>query len=78
MCQKLKPLKCELFQWQLAYLGHLISTKGISTDEGKIDAIKNWSIPTNVMEIQSFLVFVGYYVSVYPQIHAEGMTPAQN
>ena len=48
---KLKPSKCELFQQQLAYLGHVISTEGIATDEGKIDAIKNWPIPTNVMEV---------------------------
>ena len=48
---KLKPSKCELFWWQLAYLGHVIPTKGVATDEGKIDAIKNWPIPTNNMEV---------------------------
>ena len=42
---KLKPSKCKLFQWQIAYLGHVISTKGIATDEGKIEAIKKWPIP---------------------------------
>ena len=48
---KLKPSKCELFQWQLTYLGHVISGQGVATVEGKIKAIKNWPIPTNVMEV---------------------------
>ena len=48
---KLKPSKCELFQQQLAYLGHVVSAKGVSIDEGKIDAIRNWPTPTNIMEV---------------------------
>ena len=48
---KLKPSKCELFQWQLTYLGHVISVQGVATDEGKIKAIKNWPTPTNIMEV---------------------------
>ena len=57
---KLNPSKCELFQWQIAYLGHMISGQAVPTDEGKIDAIKNWPIPTNVTEVQSFLRFCWY------------------
>ena len=58
---KLKPSKCELFQWQLTYQGHVISAKGAATHKGKIDAIKNWPTPTNIMEVQTFLGFMGYY-----------------
>ena len=64
---KLKPSKCKLFQWQLAYLGHVISAKGVATDEGKIDAIKNWPTPTNDMEVQSFLGFMGYFCQFIPK-----------
>ena len=64
---KLKPSKCVLFQWQLAYLGHVISTQGIATDEGKIKAIKNWPIPTNITEVRSFLGFMGYCCKFIPK-----------
>ena len=64
---KLKPSKCELFWRQLAYLGHVISAKGVATDEDKIKAIKNWPTPTNVMEVWSFLEFMGYYCRFIPK-----------
>ena len=48
---KVKPSKCGLFWWQLAYLGHVISAQGIATDEGKTETIKNWPTPTKVMEV---------------------------
>ena len=48
---KVKPSKCELFQRQLPYLGHVISTKEVAIDESKIEAIWNWPTPTTVTEV---------------------------
>ena len=64
---KLKPSKCELFQRQLAYPGHVISAKGVATDKGKVKAIRDWPTPTTVMEVQSFLGFTGYYHRFIPK-----------
>ena len=63
---KLKPSKWELFWSQLAYLGHVISAKGLATNEGTIKAIRDWHTPTTVMEVQSFLGFMGYYCRFIP------------
>ena len=37
---KLKPSKCEFFKTQLVYIGHVVSKKGMLTDEKKIETIK--------------------------------------
>jgi len=39
---KINPKKCSLFGRQVKYLGHVITTKGISTDLEKITAVAKW------------------------------------
>ena len=38
---KLKPKKCEFCKSKIAYLGHIVSAKGIETDLKKVEAVKN-------------------------------------
>ena len=64
---KLKHSKCELFWWQIAFLGHMIYAQGVTTHEVKPEAIKNWPTPTNVTDVQSFLGFMGYYFQFIPK-----------
>ena len=40
--------KCEFWLKEIAFLGHVISGKGISVDPKKVEAIVNWEVPTNV------------------------------
>jgi hypothetical protein len=39
----LKPEKCEFHKETVRYLGLIISTKGISMDEDKVETVRNWS-----------------------------------
>jgi hypothetical protein len=53
--------KCEFWLTKVAFLGHVISTGGVSVDSGKIKDVLNWMPPTTASEIQSFLGLAGYY-----------------
>jgi RNase H-like domain found in reverse transcriptase/Reverse transcriptase (RNA-dependent DNA polymerase)/Integrase zinc binding domain len=56
-----KLSKCEFFKEEVEYLGHYISSQGISVDQQKINAVKTWPIPTNISELRSFLGLASYY-----------------
>lgn len=58
---KVKLEKCAFFQQEVSYLGHVISSQGVSTDPRKIEAVANWRRPNHVSELRSFLGFVSYY-----------------
>jgi len=58
---KVKLTKCSFAKRQIAYLGHVISEAGVSTDPRKISAISTWPTPTSVKELRSFLGLAGYY-----------------
>ena len=58
---KLKPRKCQLFQKEVEYLGHIVSASGIKTDPKKIQAVRDWPEPNNVTELRSFIGLCSYY-----------------
>ena len=71
---KMKPRKCRFFRPEVLFLGHRISANGIEPDPAKIAAVRDWVLPTNVKETQSFLGFVNFYRDFIP--HAgERMAP---
>ncbi|XP_049406271.1 uncharacterized mitochondrial protein AtMg00860-like [Solanum stenotomum] len=53
--------KCEFWLNFVAFLGHVVSKDGIRVDPAKNEAVRGWTRPTSVTEIQSFVGLVGYY-----------------
>ncbi len=56
----LKAEKCMFHQASIQFLGYQISSQGIKMDEGKVEAIKTWPIPTTIKELQRFLGFSNF------------------
>ncbi|GKF37484.1 putative reverse transcriptase domain-containing protein, partial [Tanacetum coccineum] len=53
--------KCEFWLSRVAFLGHIVSSEGITMDPAKVEAITKWPRPTSVTEVRSFLGLAGYY-----------------
>ena len=64
---KMKWSKCDFFKSDIHYLGHLISTKGISPLPNKLDCIQHMPVPKNMKEIKQFLCLTGYYRKFIPR-----------
>jgi hypothetical protein len=56
-----KLSKFSFYHKQIHYLGHIISKDGIEVDPESVEAIREWSMPKNVIEVRYFMGFVGYY-----------------
>ncbi|KAL4037670.1 hypothetical protein IC575_001270 [Cucumis melo] len=53
--------KCEFWLKKVTFLGHVVSSEGISVDPAKIEAVTSWPRSSTVSEIRSFLGLAGYY-----------------
>ncbi len=58
---KLKPEKCNLFQKETEFLGHIVSGAGIRPNPNLVAKIKQWPEPQNVTEVRQFLGLASYY-----------------
>ena len=67
---KIKPKKCHFPQCSIDFLGYVLSGDGISANPEKVDAVKNWPVPTNAKELHPFLGLVSYYHCFIPKSDA--------
>jgi len=56
-----KVKKCEFWLEEVTFLGHVVTKEGIKVDPQKVKAITEWSRPTNITQIRSFMGLPGYY-----------------
>ena len=63
---KLKAKKCELFQKEVPFLGHIVSAEGFKPDPASVAAIKDWRIPKTQTDVRSFLGLCSYYRRFIP------------
>ncbi|KAH0680971.1 hypothetical protein KY290_023159 [Solanum tuberosum] len=54
--------KCELLLRSVAFLCHIVSSKGIEVDPKKTNVVKSWPRPLTTSGIRSFLGLAGYYM----------------
>ena len=58
---KLSPNKCNFFQTELQFLGHMVTSEGIKPDPNKVAKVSNWPKPCSIEDLRSFLGFSNYY-----------------
>ena len=57
----INPKKCELGKSSVDFLGHRVSSAGISPLPERVSAVQDFPVPKNRRDIQRFLGMVNYY-----------------
>ena len=64
------PDKCEFFQKEVSFLGHVVSEKGVAVQQHKVASVSNWPQPRNKKDVRAFLGLTGYYRKFIPEYSA--------
>lgn len=69
--------KTKLFTSIIDFLGHTISTEGISTDKKKVEKVITWPCPCTASDVRAFLRLVWYLATFLPKlaVHTDILTP---
>ena len=71
---KMRVAKCDFMKPEIKYLGRVVSAEGVKPDPKAVAKLRDWDIPHNKTEMQSFLGFANYYREFIPW-HAKLVAP---
>lgn len=63
---KVNDKKCHLFQKEVFFLGHIVNSEEFHCQPEKIKWVSDWIIPTEILQLQSFLGLCLYYRKLIP------------
>ena len=63
---KMRVAKCDFMKSEIKYFGRVVSAEGIKPDPKAVSKLRDWEVPRNKTELQSFLGFAKYYREFIP------------
>nr|GAT43224.1 reverse transcriptase-RNase H-integrase [Mycena chlorophos] len=69
--------KTQLFCYEIDFLGHHVSQRGIEPDKSKVERIKYWPTPKSATNVRAFLGLVRFVAQFLPNLamHTEILSP---
>ena len=58
---RLKSTKCRIAACEVEFLGHKITVEGLTKDDAKVKAVREFPRPQNLKQLRQFLGLTGYY-----------------
>ena len=55
------PDKCQFLRHEVNFLGHVVSRNGVSMQQHKVEAVRQWPVPQSVKDVRAFLGLAGFY-----------------
>lgn len=57
----MQPGKCFFARRGIEFCGFWVDEEGVRTEKGKVDAVRDWPVPTSAKHIKEFLGLTGLY-----------------